>query len=292
MKSKKTDDWILVKEKFNSKIHEALLVQHHAVQFLALTAKYLLEEKKDDSHTNMEFSHELEGFIGNELSNQTRLFLNSIDLKLQLIDSESKILSEIEMPGKTRIGVFTELQQLLIENDLDGNKLKNELHYSIPEHQLDQGGEFEIKDRYAFQLNNSYRHNAGIILNQIVRKFNLETKIRVWPHHFDTGAFVPTSFQPGGELSQYIGLGFAVPDSMVNEPYFYLSFWSAENIKELEQPDSIAHGYWMMPAWGGAVLKISDLVEHKEAIRQHQMVYEFFESGLEILRPHFNLNYR
>jgi hypothetical protein len=291
LKSKNISDWLLIDNEYNRITDEAVKLQHQAVQFIALTGKYLIEEKSDDSHTSMIFSSEYHGFIGCGLPNHTKLALNSIDLKLQLLTEELIILSELELTGKTKNQAFDELKILLGQNGLNTKMLTSELHYSIPEHKLDKGGKFEVNNRESLLLNNNYRLNAEIVLNQINRKFNLKTEFKVWPHHFDTGAFVPTSFKSNGELSQYIGLGFAIPDSMINEPYFYLSYWSSENINELEHPEAIAHGKWMMPVWKGAVLRISDILKEKKSISQNQMVYEFFESGLLILKPHLNLTF-
>lgn len=286
LKNNETKKWNLIEDVSNEKVFEALDIQHQAVQFVALVGKYLMEEKEDDSHTNMEYNWGMNAFVGRMLSNKTRLAVNTVDLKLQLVDSGNNILSEIEMDGKTKDEVFVELKQLLSEKRIDVTKMKNSLHYSIPQHDLDNGGKFHLNDAKYLEINNNYRQNAEIVLNEICQKFKFETEFRVWPHHFDTGAFIPTSFEPNGELSQYIGLGYAIPDSMVDEPYFYLSFWSAERIPELETPLPIKQGKWMMPAWSGAILKISDIKEEKEVQSQHQLVREFFESGIEALKPY------
>ena len=277
--------WIKVESAFNEKTLEALLIQHQAVQYISLVGKYFIAEKADDSHTNMQFVNESDSFIGNDFGDHFKIAFNTRALKLLLINDRNEIKSEIELVGKTKEEVFSALQQLLEENGFNSSQLKNKWHYSIPEHPLDHGGKFESVEKKHSQINYNYRHNATIVLNEIADKFGFQTDIRVWPHHFDTGAFIPMSYNKDGALNQYIGLGFAIPDTMINEPYFYLSFWSEETIIALKNPKSIQNGKWMIPDWNGAVLKISDILNEKTAVKQHQMVYDFFVSGLDALLP-------
>jgi len=75
---------------------------------------------------------------------------------------------------------------------------------------------------------------------------------------------------------------------MINEPYYYLSFWSENPIKGIEKLDTLDAGRWMMPDWNSAVLKQSEILEVGSAIGQHKLVKSFFNSGIKILMDHFN----
>ena len=80
----------------------------------------------------------------------------------------------------------------------------------------------------------------------------------------------------------------AIPDSIIGEPYYYLSFWSENPIKGIEKPDALDAGKWMMPNWNGAVLKQSEILEVGSAIGQHKLVKSFFNSGINILMDRLN----
>ena len=194
----------------------------------------------------------------------------------------------IALEGKTKQKVFDEFTQSLADFGIDVTDFKNELHYEIPSHPLDKDAIFSIKNENDFIEATNYRHNAKIILNKIAQQFEQEEPISIRPHHFDTGAFFAIGKNEKGETTQTIGIGLAIPDSMIDEPYYYLSFWSDNPIKGIEKLDALDAGKWMMPDWNGAVLKQSEILEVASAIGQHKLVKSFFNSGIKILMDHFN----
>ena len=194
----------------------------------------------------------------------------------------------IALEGKTKQKVFDELTQNLADFGIDVTDFKNELHYEIPSHPLDKDAIFSIKNENDFIEATNYRHNAKIILNKIAQQFEQEEPISIRPHHFDTGAFFAIGKNEKGETTQTIGIGLAIPDSMIDEPYYYLSFWSENPIKGIEKLDALDAGKWMMPDWNGAVLKQSEILEVASEIGQHKLVKSFFNSGIKILMDHFN----
>ena len=164
--------------------------------------------------------------------------------------------------------------------------LHHELHYEIPAHKLDKGAAFSINDKKYFQENTFYRHNAEIVLNEIAHANDQAEPVRVWPHHFDTGTLIPVALNEG-KLSKSIGLGWAIPDSMVDEPYYYLSFWSEKPDDKLKTFPKLNAGQWMTPNWNGAVLKHSEIYKEKSAEKQFKLVESFYSRGIEILLTHF-----
>ncbi|MBA7557237.1 hypothetical protein ES705_49981 [subsurface metagenome] len=161
------------------------------------------------------------------------------------------------------------------------------MHYQIPTHNLDKGSPFLVNDKKYLQENTFYRHNAEIVLNEIVEEFEKAEPVRVWPHHFDTGSFIPIAYNGKGSVSKSVGLGWAIPDSMENEPYYYLNFWSenpADDVKDLPTPDA---GDWIKSGWNGGVLKLSELLDKSSATEQYNLVKSFFNSGIKIFTDHF-----
>jgi len=268
---------------FNKDIADALQQQHHAAQFIAMVGKYLIPQKEDDSNTNMRYMPDGELLPGNKFPNEWQLALALTDLNLYLLDKEFNRKSEIQLNGKTKARVFDELKQTLADFDFDVSELKNEMHYEIPAHKLDKNLPFSSMYKNHFQENSAYRHNAELVLNEIIAGNKLAEPVRIWPHHFDTGSFIPIAYNAKNGVSKSIGIGWAMPDSMINEPYYYLSFWSEESNDGLKTLPALAAGQWMTPNWNGAVLRHSEIFLRKSAPEQYKLVKLFFTSGMNIL---------
>ena len=279
--------WKLQTMSFNDNLKKALQQQHHAAQFIALTGRHLIPQQPDDSNTNMQYIPAQGLLAGNELSNGLRLALQLTNLKLCFVDRAGNCKNEITLSGKSKQAVFDELKDTLASLGIDVSNFKNELHYEIPTHKLDKGAAFSVNDKKYFHENTFYRYNAEIIINEIAEGFDDVEPVRVWPHHFDTGTFIAVAHNEKGELSKSIGLGWTIPDGMVDEPYYYLSFWMEKPTDGLKKLSPITAGEWMMPGWNGAVLKNSEILKASSAIGQHQLVKSFFNSGIKILMDSF-----
>ncbi|MEA1897310.1 MAG: hypothetical protein U9N53_06555 [Bacteroidota bacterium] len=279
----KNTEWKIQSLAYNEDIADALQQQHHAAQFIAMVGKYMIPQKEDDSNTNMQFMADLELLLGNKLPNKWQLVLDLTNLHLSLFDKEFKRKKDIPLSGKTKIQVFDDLKQTLADFDFDVSQLKNELHYEIPSHNLDKNLLFSIRYKNLFQENTVYRHNAEIILNEIIADNQQAEPVRIWPHHFDTGSSIPLTKNNQNKVSSSIGIGWAMPDSMINEPYYYLSFWSEKPDDGVKTLPALAAGQWMVPNWNGAVLKHSEILLKKSPSEQHKLVKSFFTSGMNLL---------
>lgn len=280
-------NWKIQTLTFDENIHQALQQQHHAAQFIALAGRHLIPQQPDDSNTNMQYIPGQGLLAGNELSNGLRLALQLTNLKLCFVDNAGIYKNEISLTGKTKQTVFDELKDTLASLGIDVSNFKNELHYEIPPHKLDKDALFSVDNKLYFQENTFYRHNAEIIINEVAGGFDDVEPVRIWPHHFDTGTFIAVAHNEKGELSKSIGLGWTISDGMVDEPYYYLSFWSEKPTEGLKKLSPITAGEWMMPGWNGAVLKNSEILKASSATRQHQLVKSFFNSGIKILMGSF-----
>jgi hypothetical protein len=268
---------------FNDKMKDALQQQHHAAQFLAMVGHHLVPQKADDSNTNMQYVSDKDMLVGHQLPGGLRIALHLTDLNIRILDKENNVVNEIIAEGKTKVEIFSELKQELSDLGMDVSAFKNKLHYEIPEHELDKGAPFSVKNKLYTIENSIHRHNAEIILNEVASAFEQSEPVRIWPHHFDTGTFIPVSRNEKGEVSQTIGTGWAIPDSMISEPYFYLSFWTQKPLENPEDIRPLRAGRWMMPDWKGAVLQLSEITEDKTAETQYQLAKSFFNQGIELL---------
>ena len=280
----RNNNWKIQSLPFDEEMQDALMQQHYAAQFVAKVGRYLIPQKVDDSNTNMEFIPEKDLLLGNAMPNGMRVALQLTELKLLIFDQLGSQKKVINLEGKTQKQAFAELSQKFVELGVDVTNFKNELHYEIPAHPLKEGAVFSVNNKKGFVENANLRHNAKIVLNEIGNLFEQEEPIRVWPHHFDTGAFYTISKNKNGEATKTIGIGLAIPDGMVGEPYYYLSFWSAVTVEGIEKMNSLSAGKWMMPDWNGAVLKHSELLRANSPDEQYSMVKTFFTSGIKQLK--------
>ncbi len=282
--------WKLQTLSINNKIKDAIQQQHHAAKLIALVGRYLIPRKADDSNTNMEFVIGKNMLLGNIMPSGLRVALSIDDLKLSILDKENNIIKEIILDGKTMQQSFDELKKSLHNLGVDVSNFTNELHFKIPMHQLDEGGVFSAKNKDEFIENANYRHNAKIVLNEVAKQIDKNELIRVWPHHFDTGAYFVINKNKKGNAASTIGIGLAIPDLMIDEPYYYLSFWSEISIKGIKNIRQLNVGKWMMPNWDGAVLKLSEVQQYKTAKQQFEIVESFFNQGIQLLLSRLNNN--
>ena len=274
--------WKRINFQFDIELENALRQQHLASQFVALVGRYIVPPKTDLSNINMQFIAEKEMLLGNQFGNGFQLGLQLPKLEIHIINADKKSTSIIQLYGKSFEYVFAELRLILSDAGIDVSNLKDEQPYSLPTASLDNE-KFSNNNESALNAATVLRHNAEIIITELASEIKDTIPVRIWPHHFDTGTFFATARNQSGEVSQTIGLGWAMPDKMINEPYFYLSFWVEKELKNIKKLTPLKIGKWMTPDWNGAILKHSDILNETSAQKQHQLVKQFFTSGVSVL---------
>ena len=107
------------------------------------------------------------------------------------------------------------------------------------------------------------------ILEQINEDYNLNASIRIWPHHFDTGIY---SAIPDSDIT--IGLGLAIPDSVCDAHYLYITGYKSGAVMATSNLDKLSIGEWKSEGFTGAILNADNIVESdgvaffEEAINQ------------------------
>jgi len=283
-----TADWIPLIFPYTPRMQEIYLQQYHAAQFLALSGKHLIPPEADDSHTNFRFNPHLRMFVGNKLTRNKRLGLHLDHLTLHILDEHKQSLTEFKLEGKTRVEAYNELIYLLVNDNINVSNLKHELHYETIDHPLMHGSVFELGDPKLTKEVIAHRHNAERVLEKVIPNSGQATPIRIWPHHFDTGTVIPLTYTSGGNYKSSLGLGWAIPDNLVDEPYFYLSFWSAEIQLLPSHLPELDSGQWKTPGWNGAILSLSEILEFPSPEKQEQAVVAFFRSGMKSIKQSFN----
>lgn len=280
------NEWKPLGMRYTNKVHEVLLQQHHLVQNIAKVGRSLIPQKNDDSHTSLIFIPQSTLLIGAKIPGNFRLAFDMKKEGFVLINQNIESISPVlDVAGKSPDQVFYELKLALNNAGVNVLNLKNKLHYQIPKHEVDNGGLYQKSPKKEVEENINYRQNADMVMNELVRIYPKTEKIRVWPHHFDTGSYIPVAYNAIGKLSKYVGIGWSIPDAMVNEPYFYLSY-SSETVSISKLP-SLKVGYWEPSGWKGAILPLSELLDEKHAENQAEKAMEFFIGGIKAIMDKF-----
>jgi hypothetical protein len=70
---------------------------------------------------------------------------------------------------------------------------------------------------------------------------------------------------------------------MVNEPYFFVSYWPPESANGFDALPPLKVGTWLNGDWKGGIYKLSEFVNLPAAI-QYKRTRTFFTSGIELLK--------
>jgi len=257
---------------------------HRGVQFISMIGKYYLENLADDSHTNMEWLPEQRVLAGRWISTQKgrfRLAMAPSALELTFLDEELKGDSNIGLDGHTKNEVLSRVRSELDKRGVDGSLLKMELHYQIPPHETDEGLPFKLFDQSLFDEVIRLRENAEAVLHLFQGRFDTASDVRIWPHHFDSGSYIPRTFDEEGNAVTSFSIGYAIPDGSIDEPYFYVTTWSAKGDNKYENLPRLPHGEWLLTPFQGAILRLSEIESTEDADSQGQMVYGFLEAAIE-----------
>lgn len=232
---------------------------HIAAQYLATASINFLEKKEDDSHTNLGFNSE-KGYLETwPLDDKgCKMAFDYHQFSLHWLKNENTRLNLL-LDGKTHKEVVKWISEVSLAL---GRKepYVYELHYNLPYAKITD--DFTFRKPAQNELNTllKLRHIAQGALEKIIDTLGLDTTVRIWPHHFDTGAFVYL----GGETNHAIGLGLAIPDTMIDDYYFYLSGYSGHKQLDTSNFNKLTQGKWHNNGFKGAVLPATG-IEQKTA---------------------------
>ncbi|MEO9503376.1 hypothetical protein [Nonlabens ulvanivorans] len=238
---------------------------HMAAQYLAAAGISFLDKKDDDSHTNAGFNTDNGCLETHPLSNNGDLLsLNFRDFSLEWTSNDGKI--SFNLDGATHEDVLKWLKETS-KNQLN-KEYHYDLHYDMP-YKMEGAAVFRKDDESELAELTHLRILAEHSLEHIVEHYKLDTSIRVWPHHFDTGIYTGLN---DSEIT--IGLGLAIPDTLSNDHYLYISGYKDGKLIETSSFNKLSKGEWKNDGFKGAILPVGDLKEEewniffKEAIEQ------------------------
>ncbi|WP_298309777.1 hypothetical protein [uncultured Aquimarina sp.] len=242
---------------------------HLAAQYLAAAGISFVDKKDDDSHTNLGFSVEKGTLYTRKLDNKPIVLSLSYDLfTLEWNDASSK--STLRLDGTTHAEVIQWINRMA-NNSNTSVPYSYDIHYELP---------YQIKDDYVFKLEDvstlkklkEQRILAHTVLREFLDRNKLDSEIRIWPHHFDTGAFAPLEDEAG----LAIGLGLAIPDESHSEYYFYISAYQGHDGVDTTNFKSLSLGEWKNEGFKGAILPVTGVNKNNGVT--------FFEEALSIYK--------
>lgn len=225
-----------------------------AAQYLAAAGISFLDPKEDDSHTNLAFSGKT-GILSSRALNKAGvcLSLNYNTFSLEWIGADEQYL--LPLNGRTHPAVLTWIASHSKKLGMRAS-YHYTFHYEFP---------YDITDTFTFalldaerlaQLRN-HRTLAQNALEAVLEEQHLISEIRIWPHHFDTGAYATLKKDSGIA----VGLGLAVPDTLCTDHYFYISGYQGGKAIDPRHFSPLSRGNWLYTGFQGAILPVSGVTK-------------------------------
>lgn len=228
---------------------------HIAAQYLATVNINFLEKKEDDSHTNLGFSIESGSLSTHSLTDSGEfLSLNYTNFSLEWHGKNSS--SVLELDGKTHQDVLNWINQRAKDFAM-GKSYVYELHYDLPYEKITTDFTFQKPSQEELNRLLRLRIIAQGAIEKVVNDMNLDTSIRIWPHHFDTGGFVVLD----SKNNTSVGFGMAIPDTMIDDFYLYTSGYKDHDGVDTSSFDELTLGNWKSQGFKGAVLPMNNVDE-------------------------------
>lgn len=239
---------------------DARHMTHKAVQMLSNAARANLEAPADDSHANLGWNSGLAAFVSRPLAGKG----GPVTVALSLARFELGLVANGETDAALPLdGVSIGDVEAWLDNRLADAGLENASTVSLPYEMPPETTTIETYSRDGLAdgmtaLSGWFATAAAALTGFSDRNSSLSpTPIRCWTHHYDIATEV--NFQGSGSNDvTTIGLGFSPGDGHYDEPYFYVSPWSAIDQGELPAPSVLGH--WHTDGFVGIVATASEVL--------------------------------
>ncbi|MGH7603628.1 MAG: hypothetical protein ACRENK_06475 [Gemmatimonadaceae bacterium] len=261
----------------SSRLSDARLQLHHAAQFCGAAGISFLEERADDSHTNLEWMPALGGLFSRSVPARTsfRLGLRPADLTLVIATQNDQAFAQYKLHGRTIVEATQWIRTHIAAFGLDSTRYTLKRHFDIPIHTVDDGDAFDASDKSGFEELSSWLANGASLLNSISRSIHEASEVRCWPHHFDIATIIQAT------PNRTIGIGLDPGDNYYDEPYFYVNMNPQPSAAQAKQRPLWGRGAWHTRRWVGAVLTGSRIGAASE---QERHAREFIDSAVSACR--------
>jgi len=231
---------------------------HIAAQYLATVAISFLDKKDDDSHTNLGWK---DGALHTHPLSEENCILSLHYESFSLIwSNDLGYKKSLSLDGKKHSEIVHWIRKTSLKAK-QNRVYEYKLHYDLPYEKITSDYTYQKPEEKETKELIAQRNLAQQALEETLK--NQNASIRIWPHHFDSGAF----FMATEEVD--IGLGMAIPDSIINDFYFYVSGYKGHDGIELPSTLEIKKGNYYNDGWKGIALAVSN-ASVEEAIEFYQ----------------------
>ena len=275
--------WQLLGVDDKRKLNLATLQLHHAAQLVAMVSNSYLPKAEDDSQSNMEWDSGKESLAGQWIGEdeQHRLALNYPEFMLAWQNENGNAIGALMLDQKTKATAMDWMREYLESHlHLDPERLQPISHFEIPDHPVASGSAFHVLDTGLHQALAHMRSNAQHILEYFAATFEHASAVRTWPHHFDSGSYIPVAFDDAGNAIKSIGIGLAIADDSVDEHYYYVNHWMKNGSPDTTPLPDLPEGRWHTEGWTGAILPNSSILAEEEALAQATLVEKFLFAAI------------
>jgi hypothetical protein len=221
---------------------------HVINQYLAAVGINYAEKQADDRHTNMAWNESTSSFVSREIPTRANMVFNLPDFTLEWVGKRSDRFS---LNRRTHENVISWISEKAIERGLP--PFRFDLHYELGSGPITDDRIHEMPDRGELRAHALLRTISQQAITAVLKVKGRDAEIRVWPHHFDTGAF----FTIDGGVG--IGLGMAIPDPVVDDYYLYVSGYRGDKQLSTDEHRKLCIGNWRSEEFTGATVPMSGL---------------------------------
>lgn len=234
---------------------------HWLSQVITKANRTFLPAKDDDSHTNLYFDSIANRLFGRWIDVPRGKIILSLNLQsdsFDWLDEKLSVLDRVTVYNRTMDQLEKAVSEYPASIQLNTEKFFSPLHFDIPDYAIDTLADKDLSPEGIKQWI-YYRELANRACLNMMGYVQLESEIRIWPHHFDTGVYTMVTAHLG------LGFGLAMNDGMVGQPYFYLSGYNEQNPISYENLEQLTKGSWKTgEQWNGAVFPLNSLEAFSE----------------------------
>jgi hypothetical protein len=266
---------------------EARLLAHHALQWLARTARANLKAAGDDSHSSAEWDAGLAALVSRPMptgSGEIRIGLRMTGFAL-IVLRRGAVLDAFQLDRKTDAEAGAWMDSKLQGVGLRPAKAVS-LPYAMPDHPVGRGAAYDCSSagRELGEIARWFAGSAELLEEFRARHRALHpgpTPLRCWPHHFDIATLVQLE-EGARESAKSVRVGMSPGDENYAQPYFYISPWP--RIDDARLPPLPPPGHWHTQGFLGAVTTGDEILALKNrGLELMGFVDAAFEIGCEYL---------
>ena len=271
-----------------SRLSEARLQAHYAVQWLARAARAYVPPQPDDGHTSLDFVEALDGFATHPMQDELRLGLRLVELTLVLLPGDSLApLQSFALDGRSDAQARQWLGQQWAARGYESGALDAPSPYAMPVHPIASGATYDAK-RHADALAElaawyaNAAHAIGPIRHNMAERKLDASPVRCWPHHFDLATSISFPAKTAGTTA-HVGVGLEPGDDYYDEPYFYVTVSPKPDKTALPPLPKIGH--WHMEDFVGAIAPAHKILTSKNPqVETEAFLQAAVDSAIKLLR--------